>query len=60
MPSSRHNLILNISRIVEVDNEEEIDVMEVSGDFFLSPENDKIREESRTVSGMNSGWNSEH
>ena len=45
---------------MEVDNEEEIDVMEVSGDFFLSPENDKIREESRTVSGMNSGWNSEH
>ena len=37
--------------MVQVDNDEEIDVTEVSGDFFLSPEGDKLRQESRPVPG---------
>ena len=36
-----------------VDNEEEIDVTEVSGDFFLGGEGEKLREESRSVTGPN-------
>ena len=46
-------LTLNIVvRMVVEDNDEEIDVTEVSGDFFLAPDSDKLRE-ARSVSGPN-------
>ena len=46
---SHHSIIV---RMVVEDNDEEIDVTEVSGDFFLTPESDKLRE-ARAVSGPN-------
>ena len=44
--------LTTIVRMVVEDNDEEIDVTEVSGDFFLAPESDKLRE-ARSVSGPN-------
>ena len=44
--------LITIVRMVVEDNDEEIDVTEVSGDFFLAPESDKLRE-ARSVSGPN-------
>ena len=45
-------LTIAIVRMVVEDNDEEIDVTEVSGDFFLPPDSDKLRE-ARSVSGPN-------
>ena len=49
---SLHSHHIFIVRMVVEDNDEEIDVTEVSGDFFLAPESDKVRE-ARSVSGPN-------
>lgn len=55
-PSGAYHDQPEISRdhtgMVVEDNDEEIDVTEVSGDFFLAPESDKVRE-ARSVSGPN-------
>ena len=42
-------MIMIIVRMV--DNEDEIDVTEVSGDFFLAADGEKLRDESRSVAG---------
>ena len=52
LPCPSLSLTLIVVRMVVEDNDEEIDVTEVSGDFFLAPESDKLRE-ARSVSGPN-------